>query len=689
MTLEILVYATDPAQARDEVAAAGGRVSHVLTDHLWVVELPDGVSVLSLSGLSPARPERLEGTERVVAEAWITRVGAESTPEARAAQVEERPSTGWDTPGFLPPDGPPDEEDSHAAAEEQRSTGTPTSLTLTGSVAVGVVMVSGPAEAWLPIQGALKYVSAAADGAVWGVNAADNIYRWNGSGWTQVPGALKQISVGSTGLVWGVNAADKIYRWNGSSWTQVSGALKHVSVAADGAVWGVNAADKIYRWNGSSWTQVPGALKQLSVGSASAIWGVNAADNIYRWNGSSWTQVPGALKHVSVAADGAVWGVNAADNIYRRTGSSWTQVPGALKQVSVSNASNVWGVNSADTIYLRGPGTGLQLTAAEKAHLTSEVIESLAWLASADPEANVSFVYDWRDVAVDAGAGVGNSYEEREAPWRDAALKKMGFAGSRAGSRAYVEALRTSKHTDWAYVAYLTRYPLHWFAYAGQERLVMHYDNDGWGPAIFNQVFAHETCHIFGAADEYGSCSCAGSGVSNAPNLNCVNCTTTPVPCLMNQNTLSLCPWSRAQIGWSLWKQIAGALKHVSVAADGTVWGVNAADNIYRWNGSSWTQVSGALKQISVGSATLIWGVNAADKIYRWNGSSWTQIPGALKHVSVAADGTVWGVNAADNIYRWNGNAWDRVPGALKQVDAGSSVLVWGVNTNDNIYRLR
>ena len=53
---------------------------------------------------------------------------------------------------------------------------------------------------------------------------------------------------------------------------------------------------------------------------------------------------------------------------------------------------------------------------------------------------------------------------------------------------------------------------------------------------------------------------------------------------------------------------MAGALKHVSVAADGTVWGVNAADKIYRWTGSAWEQVAGALSQISAGSAAQVWG---------------------------------------------------------------------------------
>ena len=48
----------------------------------------------------------------------------------------------------------------------------------------------------------------------------------------------------------------------------------------------------------------------------------------------------------------------------------------------------------------------------------------------------------------------------------------------------------------------------------------MHYDNGNWGPDNINRVFAHETCHIFGAADEYGSCGCGASGFLQVANNN-------------------------------------------------------------------------------------------------------------------------------------------------------------------------
>ena len=247
-------------------------------------------------------------------------------------------------------------------------------LALLFSLWTGPIMAQDGFGGWQNIAGGLKYVSVGADGTVWGVNAAESIFRYSGNNaWTQipgpivmqrktiggitmkvpVPGGLKQISVGGASHIWGVNKNDQIYRWTGNNWQQIAGRLKHVSVGTDGTVWGVNAADAIFRYNGdNTWTQIPGGLKQISVGGASHVWGVSNNDQIWRWTGNNWQQIAGGLKHVSVGADGTVWGVNAANAIYRYKGdNNWTQIPGALKQVSVGDANRVWGVNAGDQIY--------------------------------------------------------------------------------------------------------------------------------------------------------------------------------------------------------------------------------------------------------------------------------------------------------------------------------------------------
>jgi hypothetical protein len=198
------------------------------------------------------------------------------------------------------------------------------------------------------------------------------------------------------------------------------------------------------------------------------------------------------------------------------------------------------------------PGqSNLSFSDAERQTVIQEVQEGLSFLANAEPRANVSFVYDIRLINVTVVPGNTSDYESAEAPWRDAALGQMGFSASRQGSIDYVRQLRLDRGTEWAYVVYFTKYTLHHFAYAVDEKVCMEYSNDGWGSDLINRVFAHESCHIFGAADEYGSCVCGGSnGYLGIPNNNCVNCGGTHVSCLMERNELTMCQWTRGQIGW-------------------------------------------------------------------------------------------------------------------------------------------
>ena len=209
-------------------------------------------------------------------------------------------------------------------------------------------------------------------------------------------------------------------------------------------------------------------------------------------------------------------------------------------------------------VVLVSRNTGAEvLSSAERTKIIQEVQEGLGWLAGVEPRARVSFVYDIRTVTVSSApgpyAGVADAYERYERDWRDAALASMGYAAGRPGYQKYASDLRASRHTDWAYVAFFTKYPLNHFAYAIVEKVVMNYANDGWGADNINRVFAHESCHIFGAADEYGSCACGTtSGHLAVPNSNCVNCFPpgAQLSCLMNANTLDMCTFSRKQIGW-------------------------------------------------------------------------------------------------------------------------------------------
>lgn len=233
--------------------------------------------------------------------------------------------------------------------------------------------------------------------------------------------------------------------------------------------------------------------------------------------------------------------------------SNLSLAPSAEPQMSTGTPTSLYmtGSVAVGVVIVSGTQSGLSFSTSEQQKVIQEVQEGLNFLANAEPRANLTFIYDIRLITVAVAPGPTTSYESAEGPWRNAALQVMGYTPNRASSLQYVQDIRQERETNWAYVGYFTKYPLRHFAYAVSEKTVMHYDNDGWGVDNISKVFAHETCHIFGAADEYGSCNCGGShGFLGIPNNNCVNCPNSQESCLMSSNTLQICEWSRGQIGW-------------------------------------------------------------------------------------------------------------------------------------------
>jgi hypothetical protein len=236
---------------------------------------------------------------------------------------------------------------------------------------------------------------------------------------------------------------------------------------------------------------------------------------------------------------------------------------------SVNGGRSFTSTGTETSLYLTGPvAVGVilvsrdqgreQLKPDEEEKIIQEAQIAFHWLATMEPLAKVSFVYDIHRIPVTAAPGpyegIEDAYEKYEQQWRDEALGKMSYNGGRTGYQKYVNDLKIKKGTNWAYVVFFNKYKLNRHAYTIWEKTVINYDNDGFGPENLHRTFAHESCHIFGASDEYRGCGCNKvSGYLDIPNKNCANCFSPDehqAECLMNKNTLVMCEWSRKQIGW-------------------------------------------------------------------------------------------------------------------------------------------
>jgi hypothetical protein len=272
----------------------------------------------------------------------------------------------------------------------------------------------------------------------------------------------------------------------------------------------------------------------------------------------------------------------------------------ALAPAGAPTSARLTGSVAVGIIIVEGPTQALKFSEAERVKVVAEVQNGLGWLASQSPE-GVTWVYDIHTVTLTTQPGSDNlNSDQKEALWRDPAMAQLGFGSGLAGVTSYIESLRTKFSTTWAYCGFFTKYPLGWFAYAsiGGPRLVMDYNNDGWGPDNIDRVFAHESGHIFGAPDEYASsgCNCGGSwGYYSKPNGNCANCAPNGgVDCLMKQNSWAMCTYTPYHLGFGLTEQTYSG-----------VWR-QGSDAYYLWVNASWNSFSAKWQQLAQQNLRLV-----------------------------------------------------------------------------------
>lgn len=197
-----------------------------------------------------------------------------------------------------------------------------------------------------------------------------------------------------------------------------------------------------------------------------------------------------------------------------------------------------------------------QITDAEKSKIINETAEGLNMLTNFEPRANIQWFYDFKRPKINLQSGSFPAANQNgwEDTWRNAALGAMGYSANINGMNAYINDIKTKNNAQWGYAVFVTKYPKVWFGYCWGNHVVMDFAVDGWGIDRFNLVVAHETGHIFGCADEYGTSGCICTslhGRYQVKNGNCENCAPAPIPCLMRANSEAVCDYTRGQLGWN------------------------------------------------------------------------------------------------------------------------------------------
>lgn len=409
-------------------------------------------------------------------------------------------------------------------------------------------------------------------------------------------------------------------------------------------------------------------------------------------------------------------------------------------EASVSVASNATslyliGAVALGFIIVSGNVQDLAFSHQENVKVLSEAMQGLQFLVHADARANISFIYNIHLITVDAVPinDCANNGRLCEALWRDPAMNQLGYPSGEASCQVYAEDLKRNNHTDWGCIGFFIKYPAWHYAYANRNRSCIQYDLGPWGPNDIHIAFAHEVAHLFGAGDEYkdSKCTCGPSGYLQIRNQNCENCPGSQnLPCIMGGDPdLSICEWSRKQLGWSskffdpiLFKQISPLCDNRN---DLYVWGIDVNNKLYlndravnQWGGwqSNWYNapdlqfiaplwdVTDNVHLFGIGTDnTLYLNKRTARKWSRWQ-ANWQQAPRVI-NISAFSDRDnnlyVFGIGTDNTLYlnRHEGDNWSgwqanwRGAPRLKSItaitDRGNNLYIFGIAPDNSVYFIR
>lgn len=463
-------------------------------------------------------------------------------------------------------------------------------------------------------------------------------------------------------------------------------------MGADGDVWGVNDESQVWHFDpqGITWTYVTGGvtssllpiISQIAVGNDGAVYLVHEIGPAYYaiyWYNPGTQQFQGVaaaplidydytalMDTIGVGADGDLWSAGQQYTFhYNPSGPEWDSNSGTrVSQISVGSATNVWGLASSSTVngpiyhwdpqsanWVSVPGGLTQIAAGADGSVwgINQENQVYRYTQSAQPyHTLISLPGSFAQISVGAdgtawGVDANNfiySFDRVTQNWQNVpgqlAQVSVGSAVDVWGVNAQGQIWRWGRPNlaTWNYVpGWLTQIAVN----PADPYSLYSVDQLGYPPVFGINGFSQT--YVFGSDDN--------------------------------------------------WVNIPGSLAQLSTGVDGSAWGINAQQQIYRYDADDnvWVNVPGSLVQIAVGSAEIVWGVNQSQQVYRYDtsGQDWVLIPNVhLTQIAAAFDGAVWGVDAGGSLYQWvpSTQTFELQGGGVTNVVIGNDNVVFAYNRN-------
>jgi hypothetical protein len=409
-----------------------------------------------------------------------------------------------------------------------------------------------------------------------------------------------------------------------------------VALSPDGALWAIDGSNTALRFlgDGAQQPESSQSLVSVAVVNASTIYGLDASGSLWQLTDTplttpAWSS-PDLWKAAISPDRSSIWGILrdtvGTITVAEWSSGSWQPRPSGgfyILFLAVGNGNAIWSIDNKSG-WWGGPGPAILWNGSGFA-LVPNTPQNVQWISIAPDDGTVYLQT--------SGPGMRKTLKYANGAFTTIATDTPAFYSINAGpdGTLYGNTLSTSEI---------------WTLNGGR-----------WMQSMINTfASANFSAAVDGTLCTNGS-RLAGYSVwapIAIPNRGLDSIAISAHELYFEQNA-GYVQWSGSQ-----WTRIAaGTMRSISAASDGTMWGVDQANNVYAWNGSGWTQQSGTMQKVAVGSAQQIAGLDTNGSLFFMSNGAWTPIAsptsGAMLDVGLGSDGALAAIDSSNVL-------WTRVP---------------------------